>query len=146
MKIKCEISEDTLEEWIDDRSMAMDIYTLHILDYAVENFYKNVLDSYVPQDSGVLYDTVDYIIKSTQSGGNITLRFSGEENPPKQRMEQGWYKFLPDKPYALYQYYEGKQGTNWLEEPLDTYFVSVILNDISLDVWEVLENGVPRKW
>lgn len=108
-----------------------------LVDYVTED---------VPLQSGYLVEsgTEDWVVEESDFRASIKVRYTGEKNPPSNRMKYNQVGFFyPDKDYALFQHElmgERRRGGSgkFLEKNIPVAEPH-IMNAVAEGYWEVLK-------
>ena len=142
--IKTKLVEDTLSTWLDEIEPALKSSRERILNSMADVLVDRVTSD-VPEQSGYLVEsgTEDWVVEESDFRASITVKYTGENNPPGNRMKYNQTGFFfPDKDYALFQHElaqrENPNEYKFLEKNIPRV-ESKVLNAVAEGYWEVLK-------
>lgn len=143
--IRTRLVEDEVTPWLENLMPSLDNSRKRILNNMAEVLVDYVTED-VPVQSGYLVEsgTEDWVIEESDFRASIKVRYTGEKNPPGNRMKYNQTGFFyPDLDYALFQHEldrEREQGGSgkFLEKNIPVAEPH-IMNAVAEGYWEVLK-------
>lgn len=143
--IRTRLVEDEVTPWLENLMPSLDNSRKRILNNMVEVLVDYVTED-VPLQSGYLVEsgTEDWVVEESDFRASIKVRYTGEKNPPSNRMKYNQVGFFyPDKDYALFQHeLMGKRrrgGSGKFLEKNIPVAEPHIMNAVAEGYWEVLK-------
>ena len=136
---------DEVTPWLENLMPSLDNSRKRILNNMAEVLVDYVTED-VPLQSGYLVEsgTEDWVVEESDFRASIKVRYTGEKNPPSNRMKYNQVGFFyPDKDYALFQHElmgERRRGSSgkFLEKNIPVAEPH-IMNAVAEGYWEVLK-------
>lgn len=143
--IRTRLVDDEVTPWLENLMPSLDNSRKRILNNMAEVLVDYVTDD-VPLQSGYLVEsgTEDWVVEESDFRASIKVRYTGEKNPPSNRMKYNQVGFFyPDKDYALFQHElmgERRSGGSgkFLEKNIPVAEPH-IMNAVAEGYWEVLK-------
>jgi hypothetical protein len=143
--IRTRLVEDEVTPWLENLMPSLDNSRKRILNNMAEVLVDYVTED-VPLQSGYLVEsgTEDWVVEESDFRASIKVRYTGEKNPPSNRMKYNQVGFFyPDKDYALFQHElmgERRRGGSgkFLEKNI-LVAEPHIMNAVAEGYWEVLK-------
>lgn len=143
--IRTRLVEDEVTPWLENLIPSLDNSRKRILNNMAEVLVDYVTED-VPLQSGYLVEsgTEDWVVEESDFRASIKVRYTGEKNPPSNRMKYNQVGFFyPDKDYALFQHElmgERRSGGSgkFLEKNIPVAEPH-IMNAVAEGYWEVLK-------
>lgn len=143
--IRTRLVEDEVTPWLENLMPSLDNSRKRILNNMAEVLVDYVTED-VPLQSGYLVEsgTEDWVVEESDFRASIKVRYTGEKNPPSNRMKYNQVGFFyPDKDYALFQHeLMGKRrrgGSGKFLEKNIPVAEPHIMNAVAEGYWEVLK-------
>lgn len=143
--IKTRLVDDEVTPWLKNLIPSLDNSRKRILNNMAEVLVDYVTED-VPLQSSYLVEsgTEDWVVEESDFRASIKVRYTGEKNPPSNRMKYNQVGFFyPDKDYALFQHElmgERRRGGSgkFLEKNIPVAEPH-IMNAVAEGYWEVLK-------
>lgn len=143
--IRTRLVEDEVTPWLENLMPSLDNSRKRILNNMAEVLVDYVTED-VPLQSGYLVEsgTEDWVVEESDFRAGIKVRYTGEKNPPSNRMKYNQVGFFyPDKDYALFQHElmgerRGGGSGKFLEKNIPVAEPH-IMNAVAEGYWEVLK-------
>ena len=143
--IRTRLVDDEVTPWLENLMPSLDNSRKRILNNMAEVLVDYVTED-VPSQSGYLVEsgTEDWVVEESDFRASIKVRYTGEKNPPGNRMKYNQVGFFyPDKDYALFQHeLMGKRkrdGSGKFLEKNIPVAEPHIMNAAAEGYWEVLK-------
>ena len=143
--IRTRLVEDEVTPWLENLMPSLDNSRKRILNNMAEVLVDYVTED-VPVQSGYLVEsgTEDWVIEESDFRASIKVRYTGEKNPPGNRMKYNQVGFFyPDKDYALFQHElmrkRRRGGSGKFLEKNIPVAEPHIMNAVAEGYWEVLK-------
>lgn len=143
--IRTRLVEDEVTPWLENLMPSLDNSRKRILNNMAEVLVDYVTED-VPLQSGYLVEsgTEDWVVEESDFRASIKVRYTGEKNPPSNRMKYNQVGFFyPDKDYALFQHElmggRRRGGSGKFLEKNIPVAEPHIMNAVAEGYWEVLK-------
>ena len=142
--IRTRLVEDEVTPWLENILPALNSSRERILNNMAEILVDYVTED-VPVQSGYLVEsgTEDWVIEESDFRASIKVRYTGEKNPPSNRMKYNQTGFFyPDLDYALFQHeLDGERERGGSDKFLEKNVPEAetdIMHAVAEGYWEVL--------
>lgn len=143
--IRTQLVDDEVTPWLENLMPSLDNSRKRILNNMAEVLVDYVTED-VPLQSGYLVEsgTEDWVVEESDFRASIKVRYTGEKNPPSNRMKYNQVGFFyPDKDYALFQHElmgeRRRSGSGKFLEKNIPVAEPHIMNAAAEGYWEVLK-------
>lgn len=143
--IRTRLVEDEVTPWLENLMPSLDNSRKRILNNMAEVLVDYVTED-VPLQSGYLVEsgTEDWVVEESDFRASIKVRYTGEKNPPGNRIKYNQVGFFyPDKDYALFQHElmreRRRSGSGKFLEKNIPVAEPHIMNAAAEGYWEVLK-------